>query len=1563
MKIPKHLKSGRFLPKSRKGVALVTVLTVMSLTTILVMTFFSLATSEHKASNTYSHGVQAQQIGEQAVNMVIAQIREATTAGTTIAWASQPGAIRRWTNGSGDNEEFAFKLYSDEEMKTQDWNTFQEDFTDARNWSTMPAHYVDLNEPIIRGQKVYYPIVHPLAADEPAWPKAIGEDDAGVEGFSYNRRSGKTLSDGGEFGNKAAAVAGANGHVAMPVKWIYQLEDGTLGVMAGSGGSQAAYTFTPISGSGVANESNRIVARFAYWADDETSKLNINTHAGGLAWDVPKAGGAIDMDMGRFQPAQKEWQRYPGHPASVHLGPALAPGILDIVNDRDAMEMLYRVVPRVVGGGSQSGTRYIDTRLESEANGLVPDNEPLFPSLDDVVMRSDREPHEYPDAEGNPVPADKLSEYLERAKFFVTVNSRAPETNMFNLPKVAIWPIYDAAYTSGDYKTHLTPFDRLIHYCASMGQATGSQYPRHEYIFKRKDADSNSADYANIPRNRELYAYLEGLMGDNIPGYGGSFSSKYGADESRQILTQIFDYIRCTNLHDDSIYGADFGRAYQEENTADHITYTNPRNKKNKQVGMKGHGQVVPIEIGDSKGFGRFYSLGGVQVQVISCAEPGDAALPSHMGARSYRGRNDVQPSSQPIYMNFPPIPAGVPLLGEPGHTDANDPAWLTQLKMQDPVRYAAAFEPANWNWQLAYLDPQYFQSIVPLSGGTIGARTNDPGAVKFRRSSLSIASYMAGNTRLNQNEQLIQAVLLFNLFTPSIGWGSINPDMEIRLSIDGGFRFTSSGSGGFGASVPFIGFAQSASPNSWVFSTNATDTAWGGRRYGGLMPYEFLLNAPWGVTRTILNDYLGLGASNPSRHGGRGRFTYLDRGYERIPQALADSKYRDRANVGDPDRVANAYRYDLVTVPFKINGASGPPGSTIGAFNPGAVNFTGGDLTFEFFHGGDASEGSQAQNSDVGEDGGELVQTVTVNVPNFDFTDLTGPQKAPVVWNGSENYYTRSNGGYYNEFDILSKDSFSFLERNSLGMDPGNPVTTAKTRVSIQEEGMTNVAANGRFAHISVHARPSPFSRSDLVQSVELKHGDARIVAARKTVGADEVFARHRLYGDQPMAHSVTNAVGNDYDGATIESEYLILPNLPKVQGRAPYNNRAPLPFGVELSSEVQLYGDYDNGSGLMIDGPYINKPDEGNTHSLKTKYARELQGHWEERRNYGEFPYFNRDWLHESGGPAYFSPNRIVSGPGMFGSLPTGVVNDIPWRTLLFRPNTTGPAGFASHPGARNPPDHLIMDMFWMPVVEPYAISEPLSTGGKVNLNCELVPFLHIERNTALRGVFRSEFLLCVPNIWHVDYKHNHGRGRGYHWRDAPYDGKLQSKRLRATIVDDPTLDQFYTRFNNGQKAFKSSSEICEIHLIPEDLSSRLDDGSGDGGGGRSRGGIGTYTPSVAQMESGKYWQDHSLVGDNSRERPYTNIQNRVTTKSNTFKVHFRAQVLKQARRETAAEYGDWRPELDSVEAEYRGSSIVERFVDPNSDEIIDFVNNRGESLDSFYQFRVVNPRRFAP
>ena len=142
---------------NKKGVALVTVLAVMSLSTILVLTFFSLAQSEHRASATYSHGLQAQQVGEQAINMVIAQIRKASNS-TTSAWASQPGAIRTWSS-NGDFET-GYKLYSDEAMEVTDEALLvQEDFTEAANWSDQPEVYVDLNEPVVRGTKVYFPIV------------------------------------------------------------------------------------------------------------------------------------------------------------------------------------------------------------------------------------------------------------------------------------------------------------------------------------------------------------------------------------------------------------------------------------------------------------------------------------------------------------------------------------------------------------------------------------------------------------------------------------------------------------------------------------------------------------------------------------------------------------------------------------------------------------------------------------------------------------------------------------------------------------------------------------------------------------------------------------------------------------------------------------------------------------------------------------------------------------------------------------------------------------------------------------------------------------------------------------------------------------------------------------------------------------------------------------------------------------------------------------------------------------------------------------------------------------
>lgn len=1533
MKIPQKLLPGAKSSKDRQGVALLTVLTVMALTTILVLTFFSLATSEHRASSTYSHGLQAQQVAEQAVNMVIAQIREATTVDTKKLWTSQPGAIRVFEDSADTG--VLYKLYSDDNMVDASGMEASRDFSDLADWDDRPEHFVDLNEPVIRGEKVYYPIVNPSAADFPRWPKALNGKTEGVEGFSY------TVGDvpGGDFGNEAAGIAKASGgHLAMPARWLYQTEDGSIGVL------NDGMEFLPMYGGQNASETNRIVARFAFWADDETSKLNLNTHAGGLAWDIPKAGGELDMNMGKFQPAQKEWQRYPGHPATTHLIPALAPGVIDIVNDRDAMEMLFKIVPRVVGGGSESGTRLINTRDPKEANGLDPDTEPLFPSVDDMVMRSDRTPHEFPDSSGAPLPPSELSEYLERAKFFLTTSSRAPEVNPLNLPKIAMWPIYNRERGDPEYSRYLTAFDQLIHYCSIVG-ANGNE--DFDFIFRREQADSATHDYDSIQRNQQLLSYLEWILKQRVPGYGQSFQQKYGSEQVSQTLALIFDYIRSSNLHDDTIYGENFEQAFVENNTDNHSTFTNPRDRVEPGFGHKGHGQVTPIQIGDVKGLGRFYSLASAGVHVAAVAEnaverrtAGGGPMFAYPGLSSYRNQNNEDPSGE-AFSNLPPMPSGI---------DRNEQStWPDWLRALPPEESAAAFDPASWNWQLMFLSPSL--DLANNLPRWRGQKFSDP----LRNDAGYRADYMAPSTvlRLQPGERLLQASVVFNLFSPSIGWSSINPDIEIHITRGGGFSFTSD-AGGDGQFLAFT--SQVARPSGIGNDTFVWATNWskpmrtsGARAWGGLLSFGYATTARQhnqnGGANARKNVWWHLHRDGVSPNFIQCRYSALDRGYDGIAAALGKVNRDIGGNAGV---IAQSYRYDLVTAPFKVTDS---------------VDFSGGTLQFEIFDGGPRCEASAS------DDGGapDLVQDITLNFPSF---SLPAP------------FMPQPRKGHIDEFKRLGRDSIPVFNLASLTADPANDVSSPKYSAAAKRGGAGNPA--GRMTELTrTWDAGDTFIRGgsndlpgDIVRAVGVPHGDMRLTAVKRVIGPGdtEFFDTHHKYNSSdPMAHSFTNSVGvaiSGFDPRNQETEErLIITGLPTRGNAGPYRNMIPMPFFTERSEDVQFFGDFDNGAGTMIDGPYINKPDEGNVHALKTKFTQVVTDYWEDRRNYGEFPYFSNPELAESGGPSYFSPNRILSGPGMFGSLPTGIASGAAWQTLLFRPNVIG-GRYRSHPGAglrgggtSDPPDHLLLDLFWMPVVEPYAISEPLSTAGKINLNYQMIPFLHVKRATALSGVFRSEYMLCIPNQWNGDYKHDRGRGRGYHWRDAPTRGVLQGKKLRSVIFEDDTIAQFEERFQNGNDVFRTASELCEIHLIPQEISDRL---------GTAIGSVGSYTPSLEQMENGTYWSDHALVGDNSRERPYTNIHQRVTTKSNTFKVHYRAQVLKQSRRDDAGSYATWQPLIDSVQAEFRGSSIVERYVDPNDPEmnqdIARLAANPGgrdpaEYLSSFYQYRVVNPRRFAP
>jgi hypothetical protein len=120
------------------------------------------------------------------------------------------------------------------------------------------------------------------------------------------------------------------------------------------------------------------------------------------------------------------------------------------------------------------------------------------------------------------------------------------------------------------------------------------------------------------------------------------------------------------------------------------------------------------------------------------------------------------------------------------------------------------------------------------------------------------------------------------------------------------------------------------------------------------------------------------------------------------------------------------------------------------------------------------------------------------------------------------------------------------------------------------------------------------------------------------------------------------------------------------------------------------------------------------------------------------------------------------------------------------------------------------------------------------------------------------------------------------------------------------------------------------------------------------------------VAEMSS-KFWAARTMTGDNTREKPYTNIYAKITTQSNTFRVHYRAQAIKKARSSNANEFN---PDKDSILTDYRGSSLIERRIDPSDTRIPDYADSgtnpvgpQTKTLDDFYRFRVLEVKRFMP
>ncbi len=1173
------MKSQFFKP-ARRGAALVIVLGVLVLLLGLIVAFISRAGSERASSASYTAANSSRNLADLAVNLVQGQINHATTLGADKAWASQPGALRVF-NTAGSLEKI-YRLYSAESLSATTAAQLAADLP-PDDWASRTALWRDLNAPASFDSTSTFPIFDPTSIGAASAP----------QGLSVTSAPGAT----------------AGQPAPMPVRWLYVLKDGTLAAPG------AGTTEVDVPG---ADATNPITGRIAFWTDDETCRVNVNTASEGTYWDTPRADTNQERQLANFQPARKEFQRYPGHPAMTSLS-TVFPGL--------SPDEIYAIVPRIVGGGSDAGTR-------TAPAALTPDSDRLYSSVGELLYNKDRG-------------ANGLSKaLLEQAKFVLTAQSRAPEINLFNLPKVAIWPIYRLSGGQPD-PNRTTAFDRLIARCATVNDTP--------YFFQRQNADSPTNDIS-IPGNSDLYSYLQSLTGDPIPGFGGNFSSKYGSDRD-QILTEVFDYIRSTNLYDDLLVVGN--------------QFTDGRGSTASDV-LSGHGWVIPTVYNNTTGFGRAYSITEVAIAFICNAA-------------------------------------------------ADDPA-------------TAADESAGSN-----------TTANPAIG--------------------------AGGTILAANEKIIQALLIPELFSPMQGWTAICPDLSVSVSGLSSLRVRDS----TGTLQPLYG-----SDTATVNYTTNPGGFWHGRFWGG--------NPAWRYAA------------------------------------------RTTAGFGNP----------LISNRIRISTASG-------------LEFSGGQLVFEL----------------KSSTGNAVFQRTAVDLPASSGSHFP----IPAIANSG------TNAGNNNSPSATTKDNWW-----DLGWRVGN--------------GSTDPGYNG--ARLKGAILREDF---DVLRSVVPSHGDFRLTAAYQTfvtpAVSDPAFVKHPDYDDPAVkvAADLTH-----FDTGV---------DLKPIQGNRTYfagitfsPNRVP-DVPRNASQRPDATGDVDNGVSVAADGPYINKPDEGNSRGLASS----------------KIPYFDSSYIQELGGATFFSPNRIMPSPGMIGSLPTGVKAGVPWRTLLFRPQT----GHPSH--STTIPDHLLLDFFWMPVVEPYAISEPFSTAGKINMNYQIQPFTYIERSTGLRAALKSEMLAAIPDA-----------------NAASYKTAVSSSGFRLAINAGETLKQFEARFTAGG-IFKSATEICDIHIIPQ--GTLLD-----------------ATGSNADTVMNTFWSTRRLTGDNLRERIYTTLYPRLTTKSNSYTVYYTVQALANP---PASDQTKWNESKGRVLSEYRGSTSLERYIDPEDPNVPDYAAaadpTAEPTLDRFYRWRITGARQFAP
>ncbi|MFZ4766656.1 MAG: Verru_Chthon cassette protein A, partial [Roseimicrobium sp.] len=603
------------LKSQRQGVALTLVLAVMALLLVLVLAILRFGETETRAAKIVTQISEARHLAELPPNLVMGQIREATSGlGQEKTWTSQPGMIRVFgtepaTPPTGRSKLVgAWKLYSSGQMVVGEGFDAVAEATSLNGWELQPATFTDLNAPVAVPQpggalRRVHPIVEPSAAGV-------------IDGFSIQ-----------------AGLSGVTPErpVPMPVRWLYVLRDGRFALPMEENDGVAQFD------GGSVHAENPVVGRIAFWTDDESCKVNINTASEGTPWDVPRSTSWTDRNYARYVPAQNEFQRFPGHPATTCLSTVL--GAFDVrfqwkdpgLNDMGAvtsaayvpfLESMYSITPRVNHGSTsnntQGGSAAVSTSLAAALSGLPVKQERLYVSVDELFFNPERA-RNAAGAGAAPLSADEVN----TARFFLTAHSRAPETNLLNRPRVSLWPAQSASATTQTAK------DKLLGFCARVAgrQVAWQRASMWTSASAPGSSQSPTADFA-LPGNQTLFHYLQKLTAKPVPAFRTeTFLGKYGQDNRNQILCEVFDMQRWglnswTALYDPGTAKLDAKQSY---------FYLPPRAYTGKNSTYIGEACAVPTRISSLpnnaplpgpalalKAFGRFPTI--VEVAVVFMA-------------------------------------------------------------------------------------------------------------------------------------------------------------------------------------------------------------------------------------------------------------------------------------------------------------------------------------------------------------------------------------------------------------------------------------------------------------------------------------------------------------------------------------------------------------------------------------------------------------------------------------------------------------------------------------------------------------------------------------------------------------------------------------------------------------------------------------------------------------------------------------------------------------------------------------------------------------------------------